>query len=273
MKYKPWKDRPKNVCSNPEPDNNAYISEWHNFLETPYAKLHVPNWSETFQHVLENIDQPEEEFVQNVDVNQEEWMILSDYHNSSINFTVKEIDSNAYDWHLDSLKYSPHPITEMPNWIKTEKDNYSTPTISANMQPVGTHSFSDRQRLAYDIIINHANIDSNKESLLMIINGEGGTGKSYLISAIHSSLKGKCTITATIGKASYSVSGITIHSFFSLPVTSNSHKDLSGQALVNLQKKLTTVEYIFTDEYSMLGQVTLGWIDRRCRQATGQNHS
>ena len=120
------------------------------------------------------------------------------------------------------------------------------------MQPVDTHSFSDRQRLAYDIIINHANIDSNKQSLLMIINGEGGTGKSYLISAIQSSLKGKCTITATTGKASYNVSGITIHSFLSLPVTSNSHKDLSGQALVNLQKKLTTVEYIF-------------------RQATGQN--
>ena len=104
----------------------------------------------------------------------------------------------------------------------------------------------------------------------MIINGEGGTGKSYL-SAIHSSLKGKCTITATTGKVSYNVSGITIHSFLSLPVTSNSHKDLSGQALVNLQKKLTTVENIFIDEYSMLGQVTLRWIDRRCRQATRQN--
>ena len=105
---------------------------------------------------------------------------MSDYHNSSINFTVKEIDTNPYDWHLDSLKYSSHQITEMPNWIKTQKDNYSTPTISANMQPVDTHSFSDRQRLAYDIIINHANIDSNKQSLLMIINGEGGKGKLRL---------------------------------------------------------------------------------------------
>jgi len=52
-------------------------------------------------------------------------------------------------------------------------------------------------------------------------------------------------------------------------VTSNPQKDLSGQALVNLQKKLATVEYIFIDEYSMLGQV--GWIERCGRQATGQN--
>ena len=41
--------------------------------------------------------------------------------------------------------------------------------------------------------------------------------------------------------------------------------------IVNLQKTLTTLEYIFIDEYSTLGQVTLGWIDRHCRQATGQN--
>ena len=103
----------------------------------------------------------------------------------------------------------------------------------------------------------------------MIINGENRTGKSYLISDIQSSLKYECIITATTGNASYIVSGITIHSFFIVPVTSNSEKDLSGQALVNLQKKLTRVEYIFIDEYSMLSQV--GWIERCGRQETGQN--
>ena len=137
------------------------------------------------------------------------------------------------------------------------------------MQQPDTCRFSDRQRLAYDIIINHANIDSNKESILMIINSEDRTGKSYLISDIQSSLKYECIITATTGKASYIVSGITIHSFFIVPVTSNSQKDLSGQALVNLQKKLTKVEYIFIHEYSMLGQDR--WIERCGRQTTGQN--
>ena len=32
---------------------------------------------------------------------------------------------------------------------------------------------------------------------------------------------------------------------------------------------LNGIEYIVIDEYSMLGQTTFGWIDRRCRQATG----
>ena len=31
------------------------------------------------------------------------------------------------------------------------------------------------------------------------------------------------------------------------------------------------IEYIIIDEYSMLGQVTFGWIDKRCKQATGCN--
>lgn len=156
----------------------------------------------------------------------------------------------------------------MPNWIKTHRENYSVPTVSASTQQPDRCRFSDRQRLAYDTIINHGNIDSNKESILMI-NGEGRTGKSYLISAIQSSLKYECIITAITGKASYIVSGITIHSFFIVPVTSNFQKDFTGQALVNLQKKLIKVEYIFGDEYAMLGQV--GWIDRCGRQATGQN--
>ena len=34
---------------------------------------------------------------------------------------------------------------------------------------------------------------------------------------------------------------------------------------------LTMIEYIIIDEYSMLGQVTFGWIDKRCKRATGYN--
>ena len=45
---------------------------------------------------------------------------------------------------------------------------------------------------------------------------------------------------------------------------------MKGQALVRLQDKLQNIKYILIDEYSMLGQTLLGWIDKRCRQATGQ---
>ena len=54
-----------------------------------------------------------------------------------------------------------------------------------------------------------------------------------------------------------------------LPITSATQKDLSGQALLRLQERLLLMDYLLIDEYSMLGQTTMGWIDRRCRQATG----
>ena len=76
-------------------------------------------------------------------------------------------------------------------------------------------------------------------------------------------------MTATTGKAVYNINGITIHSLLKLPVAASSHKDLSGQSLVILQEKLAQVKYILIDEYSMLGQSTIGWIDRRCTQVTG----
>ena len=53
-----------------------------------------------------------------------------------------------------------------------------------------------------------------------------------------------------------------------LPITSATQKDLSGQALLRLQERLLLMDYLLIDEYSMLGQTTVGWFDRRCRQAT-----
>ena len=69
-------------------------------------------------------------------------------------------------------------------------------------------------------------------------------------------MKSKCAITATTGK---------------LPIGSRGNKDLSGQSLCRLQENLNDIEYIITDEYSMLGQVTFRRIDRRCKQTTGCN--
>lgn len=44
---------------------------------------------------------------------------------------------------------------------------------------------------------------------------------------------------------------------------------MSDQALLRLQERLLLIDYLLIDECSMLGKTTMGWIDRRCRQATG----
>ena len=85
-------------------------------------------------------------------------------------------------------------------------------------------------------------------------------------------LQNRCVVTATTGKASFNIKGITIHSLLNLPVGLRGNKDLTGQSLCRLQERLDGVDYILIDEYSMLGQTTLGWIDKRCKQATGFFH-
>ncbi|CAH3167618.1 unnamed protein product, partial [Pocillopora meandrina] len=44
---------------------------------------------------------------------------------------------------------------------------------------------------------------------------------------------------------------------------------LKGIALQQLQTNLQNIQYLIIDEYSFVGQSLFGWIDCRCRQATG----
>ena len=168
----------------------------------------------------------------------------------------------------DRLRYTEQQIGEMPTWIKNKKEQSSNAS-NENFAAVNIKTFNEMQRLAYDIVNAHQKDESSeKEPLCLIIIGEAGTGKSYLINALHNLLQNKCAVTATTGKASYNIKGVTIHSLLKLPVGPRGNRDLSGQSLTRLQETFKKVEYILIDEYSMLGQATFGWIDKRCKQAT-----
>jgi predicted GTPase len=62
---------------------------------------------------------------------------------------------------------------------------------------------NDKQQLAFSIVIEHLRGD-HPDLLKLIITGEGGTGKSYLINA--------ALIMAPTGVAVFNVGGRTIHS-------------------------------------------------------------
>ena len=134
---------------------------------------------------------------------------------------------------------------------------------------VDVNSFSEMQKLAYDIVKCHFDDTSyNKEPLALIVNGVAGTGKSYLFNALRNILQSKCAVTATTGKAAYNIRGVTVHSLLKLPVGSRGNNDLTGQSLCRLQDNHNDIDYIIIDENSMLGQVTFGWTDKHCKQAT-----
>ena len=250
-----WKNSLDDAWGTTEPNNQTFITEWHNFLNTPYAKKHVQDWSQKISDVLENIELQNYENSNNQEIHeQEEWMILSEFYKSSQKLN-NELPNSNYDWTIDSMKYTAQQIGEMPSWIVTLKENFQpslTPTDVINVE-----SFSEMQKLAYDIITKHSKNSSEKEALLLIIK------------ALKSYLKQKCVITATTGKAAYNIRGVTVHSLLKLPTCPQSKKDLSGESLIELQERLSNTDYILIDEYSMLGQRTLGWIDKRCRQSSG----
>lgn len=264
LRYKPWTNNPNNAWNSEEPSDQTYINAWHEYLSSPEAVLHVPNWEEKLHDAMQNAEIANTDNVAVVEdeTSQEEWMILASFHTNGLTNAPSSI-VNSHDWHCDAVKYTDQQIGEMPSWITAKKENFlpKKQTFSIN-----TESFSDEQRLAYEIVTTHS---MQEKPLHLIINGEAGTGKSYLIYALCTHLKDKCKVTATTGKAAYAINGITIHSFLRLPVTRMLQKDLSGQALITIQERLTQVDCIIIDEYSMLGQASLGWIDIRCRQATG----
>ena len=65
------------------------------------------------------------------------------------------------------------------------------------------------------------------------------------------------------------VKGRTLHSILQLPIAGRKSSELRGQALKRLQDEMDGAQYLIIDEYSVIGQKMFGWINRRCKQATG----
>ena len=57
-----------------------------------------------------------------------------------------------------------------------------------------------------------------QDPLHLLINGEAGTGKSYVINAMRNFLGQSCIVTTTNGKAPLNIDAITIHSLLNLRV-------------------------------------------------------
>ncbi len=221
LHYKPWQATQNNAWGDQEPTDDVLINSWQEFLQTPYGQSNVPDWFDKLQAVIQS-QEPEDEPSEEQERTREEWMILSDLHTPFDN--SDQTSESTHDWHLDRANYSEQQIHEMPTWIKTNKENY---TIDEQYDIVDVNSFSEMQKLAYDMVKSHFHDTlSEKDPLCLIINGVAGTGKSYLINAIRNLLNSKCAVTATTGKAAYDIKGVTVHSLLKLPVGSRGNKDL-----------------------------------------------
>ncbi|KAF8256853.1 hypothetical protein EI94DRAFT_1637393, partial [Lactarius quietus] len=123
---------------------------------------------------------------------------------------------------------------------------------------------NERQMMAYNIITNHLRdhlAQRNPPQKLVIVHGQGGTGKTALLNAISktfddlgaSNLLAK---TATSGVAASIIGGQTLHSWAALPITTpRSDKWLthpSKEVDARRKKNMGSVLWLTIDEMSML---------------------
>ena len=109
---------------------------------------------------------------------------------------------------------------------------------------------------------------------LQLLLGEGGVGKSFVIDAVLTTLKSKhdwsednFSVYATTGKAAISVGGSTVHNYKDgIGFFGERFRDLSPKTLQSFQARMRRKKLIIIDEFSMLRQYELAFIDRRLKQ-------
>jgi len=150
------------------------------------------------------------------------------------------------------------------------------------------------QKTAFDVICAHLIRDSSAVTqtnptgqLKMMLSGEGGTGKSFLIEAVDRFTKltfpapkgsehESCIIAAPTGKAALNVNGHTIEHLFNFPYLSQKNRSLSEPGVQKYyQDKFGHVQLLILDEVSMMGLSKLHKIHQilSCAKAYDQDSS
>jgi len=163
----------------------------------------------------------------------------------------------------------------------------STSFVAAGRTIARQLTLNKKQAVAFLIVCRQLDLMRQEEGrdggqLCQFVGGEGGTGKSRIISALVDlfaarGISSRLLITATSGTAAARINGITIHSAcgFSKDAAANATKDLDGvrlpkltgrfvhgQSRMNWQEK----DVLVIDEVSMLGARTLHAVNEQlCR--------
>ncbi|MBM3453968.1 MAG: hypothetical protein FJX80_02350 [Bacteroidetes bacterium] len=117
--------------------------------------------------------------------------------------------------------------------------------------------------------------DANDNLLIL---GKAGVGKSTLIKVVKRYFGKKCIILCPTGIAAQNVKGVTIHSYFSLPLVNNySQRDINNcvshlRAPENY-RRLQEIETMIIDEISMVNSMVFDTMDRILRVVLNSNQS
>jgi hypothetical protein len=225
------------------------------------------------------------------EVGQDEWM-----HGADDNFVLIDDDvedasgvlewSRNHNWDVleDGYEGNHAPVGNLESAYASMLKSEST--FKRNL--VLRSQLNDKQGQAHDLVLSSIEAPagtSKTDSELgdfgrcFLLRGQGGTGKSFTIDSLCHSVselygEGASSIMATTGKAATVIGGSTVHSSkqgLALPVGKAVFKELKGKTLQKLKKRFSNIRLVVIDEFSMLRQKELHWIDMRLWQAKGND--
>lgn len=271
IKYKPWQGTVTNCWNNEEESSSTFVFYWNAFLSSKLGQTLVPGWHRELQNSETFKSDPTEMESQEITANEqrEEWMLVSEMARSLENNGSSD---NILLTHLNESRnaFSKDQINSMPFWIESNKEATSNAHVIPTSKEIDLSLLNKEQKRAYDIVLRSYSVKENNQ-LLMIITGQAGSGKSFLIDCLRQLLGSACIVCAFFGIAAFNVEGQTLHSLFHLPIRGRSKHDLKGPRLAKLQANLKSIKYLIIDEFSVIGQRMFGWIDRRCKQGKANN--
>nr|GAT44847.1 predicted protein [Mycena chlorophos] len=133
---------------------------------------------------------------------------------------------------------------------------------------------NEEQRRAHDIIEKHLTRTLKGEEvsqLLMIVQGEGGTGKTVLLNAVShtfdfhasTSLLAK---TGTTGISASLIGGQTLHQWAGIPIRASENSSWISKSSANIQERriqnIIPVRYLVIDEFSMMTKKILAQLSQ-----------
>lgn len=99
----------------------------------------------------------------------------------------------------------------MPFWLENGKKSYFNPPSDIPFADV--RNLNRKQNVAYKVAENHFRNNVSNPPVVMIT-GQGGSGKSFVISTFRKRLHNYFIFPLYVGIATFNIIGVTLHSLF-----------------------------------------------------------
>lgn len=192
---------------------------------------------------------------------------VADTKKSAVDNSISfQTDPNT-NWSADYVRLGgSKTFSYVDGWLPkqiSEKSEKAKQIAAAAVEVIEVSTLNLSQAVALANLQEH---ERTGKQLLMIAYGVAGTGKSHLIKCLKQECDGVYVMAPT-AMAAMLVGGVTYQSAIPVPVNGcRTFKSMSAEVRERYKQLLRWVKTLVIDEFSMLSQDAVGWIDLRLRQ-------